>query len=648
MKKLLLLLAVVIAVLTSCNDDQLIDIDANSDNQILFSTTGMSTRATNIDNDNIGSADGANGFSVYGYTQDATDTYCIFDDEHIKDKGGWCYDNTQYWQSGNTYHFHAIAPYCSSTDERNWSFQVNSTDKSKGAIHFVNIKTDGTASGEQDLVYSYQTATGKSTGNSKVDFTFQHLLSRVKFRFAGVSGNENYGDIRVKDITITDAYSEGDIEIINDKSISSETIEDSPWTVSANDRTSLSFGGGASTFTTGQTDSKDKFLIPNVLDAVVYHVTITFEYNNNEIVKEVALPEITMVKGCSYIYVINVKSNADGLTIPDIEPIITIGEITNKWDVELFDYAMSDGSFVSHNVESLTAEQQAACVGIVYWLDPDRPKYYKESTETISKAKASRADDAKTTYASLKTDKVLAQDYPDCRYGLIVSLKNLVYEGSTSISWQGFLNDEKETGECEDVYLNYQAKSEIYSAEPYEPIEIFLPAATGDNTNVYILADYDATSRAQVIGGYNNTKVLKAYNFQAKYIVHPIVALSALSNVNNFSSWFIPAIKELTLLAGNDVQNVMQCFSNALGYEVAVGVDNSLAKLSTDYYDTCMGNQFCSSTEMNSPNRLDDSDSNYPSRQMTLILYKYNGGYLSILNVVAKNAPLSVRAVCAF
>jgi hypothetical protein len=70
--------------------------------------------------------------------------------------------------------------------------------------------------------------------------------------------------------------------------------------------------------------------------------------------------------------------------------------------------------------------------------------------------------------------------------------------------------------------------------------------------------------------------------------------------------------------------------------------------LSKDYYDTCMGNQFCSSTEMNSPDRLVDSDCNYPSRQMTLILYKYNGGYLSILNVVAKNAPLSVRAVCAF
>jgi hypothetical protein len=216
------------------------------------------------------------------------------------------------------------------------------------------------------------------------------------------------------------------------------------------------------------------------------------------------------------------------------------------------------------------------------------------------------------------------------------------------MSWQGPRNDEEETGLCEDVYLNYQAKSEIYSAEPYEPIEIFLSAPTKSG---YLLGDYDGTSRAQVICGYNNTKVLKAYNYQAKYIVHPIVALSALSNVDNFSSWYIPSIKELSLLAGNDVQNVLYCFDNALGYEVAVEVDKSLVKLSTDY-DTCMDNSFYSTTEVNDPKCLVDYVNTYPSRQIAMNIYNFRGEHnlneFTILNTVAKNLPLSVRAVCAF
>jgi hypothetical protein len=212
------------------------------------------------------------------------------------------------------------------------------------------------------------------------------------------------------------------------------------------------------------------------------------------------------------------------------------------------------------------------------------------------------------------------------------------------MSWQGKPNGEKETGECEDVYLNYQAKSEIYSVEPYEPIEVFLPSS--NDYSIYVLGDYDGTSRAQEISGYNNTKVLKAYNYQARYIVHPIIALSALSNVDNFSSWYIPSIKELTLLAGDDKQNIMACFKDKIGCNTAVGVVNSCAKLADKYYEPCMGDEYVviSSTELNSPGCVDAKGKTTASRQIALYISQYG----SFLNAVAKNAPLSVRAVCAF
>ena len=106
---------------------------------------------------------------------------------------GYATDKTQYWVEGNTYDFAAIAgATAATTDDNGMPATIEYTDN------------------QTDILYAYD-AYGvynkPQTGNvESVKFTFDHLLSLVKFTFTNAYAQNTGFDIKVTDVTINNPY----------------------------------------------------------------------------------------------------------------------------------------------------------------------------------------------------------------------------------------------------------------------------------------------------------------------------------------------------------------------------------------------------------------------------------------------------------
>lgn len=204
------------------------------------------------------------------------------------------------------------------------------------------------------------------------------------------------------------------------------------------------------------------------------------------------------------------------------------------------DYAMADGSFISKDA-TLTDEQQANVRGIVFWTTADK----NPATDAV-------------TPASLRDDKIMNADFPNCTHGLILAIKNM----GSQIRWQ----------EVKTSVADYQ-------------INVF----AADNKSDYksIASGRGATDPGNYILGYQNTKLLKAYNASLtsgdpRRIVAHVDGLDAFALRNpapaKTTGWFIPSIKELTLICGKDMDDVLNASSH-YGTETVQLMNEILGKL---------------------------------------------------------------------
>ena len=114
----------------------------------------------------------------------------------------WWYagDHVQYWIEGNTYNFAAVVNGTVATD-------------ATGMPETISYTADGVT----DLLYAEYTTTGQKTGNATVGFTFDHLLSKVKFTFKNTSAagsNDNY-TYKVTGLQITGTPASGEYTVAN-------------------------------------------------------------------------------------------------------------------------------------------------------------------------------------------------------------------------------------------------------------------------------------------------------------------------------------------------------------------------------------------------------------------------------------------------
>lgn len=173
MKRSLFMLGVAVAALSSCSNNEVLDIAES--NAIKFSNTfvGKPTRgvtAPELTTDNLK--------EMYVFASKGGDP--VFDANpklvyRIGETNEWGYDNLVRWEASKNYNFVAYAG-------KDLGGSVEDNDDKK-SLKFSGIVVNGDKDNQFDLLYSNTVEISTTTveGNSTIDFTFNHLLSMVQF-----------------------------------------------------------------------------------------------------------------------------------------------------------------------------------------------------------------------------------------------------------------------------------------------------------------------------------------------------------------------------------------------------------------------------------------------------------------------------------
>ncbi len=235
-----------------------------------------------------------------------------------------------------------------------------------------------------------------------------------------------------------------------------------------------------------------------------------------------------------------------------------VSEIQQSYTIEIGDYLLVDGNLLPKGT-LLTEAQKASVAAIIFWT----PK----ETDPVS--------EVRITPASLTDDKIMAKDFPACSHGLAVAVKKI-----PSKVWQN----------------TYEFVKDFQEGANFTPL---------DKADYVSVASSDAsTDNMNRILGYQNTKVIKAYNKwckatsdKADYVVQLVDALEGFTADNpapvTSTGWFVPSTKELHILCYKDVDNINQSW----GYDKVVTRDKVEPSIAAVGGDQLGSSWYWSSTE---------------------------------------------------
>lgn len=220
MKKIFIAI-VALAAATACSNDELVSVNQEA---IAFDNAFINNSVRSVADPSL-TASTLNDFAVFGFVEGAV----LFDGVRVAKVGSdnaianddltktaWKYEGTQYWIAGANYDFYAVAPF-----NGGWSVKTGTTPSNAGAtLSFT------TTDGNQDLLYApIVTREGANNDYSAVAFTFQHILSKVKFSFKN-GYNASAATIKVKNIEITNPYKTGEVALADAASWSNQAVEE--------------------------------------------------------------------------------------------------------------------------------------------------------------------------------------------------------------------------------------------------------------------------------------------------------------------------------------------------------------------------------------------------------------------------------------
>lgn len=141
-----------------------------------------------------------NDFAVYGhYVDGEQNTVDVFDGNRVywdDNTSSWIYDNKEEWEDNVTYTFGAVAPY-----EADPLFVFDYNTK--------KYNSDGAVTLNQNHIPDYMVATpverNSADSKSKISFTFNHILSKLTFKFVAEDINNETG---IASYTITKMHIE--------------------------------------------------------------------------------------------------------------------------------------------------------------------------------------------------------------------------------------------------------------------------------------------------------------------------------------------------------------------------------------------------------------------------------------------------------
>ena len=289
MKKLLLAVVAVVG-LTACFNEETVRVQDSTAINFQADWVDHATRADKATDPSI-TTNNITGFDVWGF-MDQPDGV-VFDREEVSGskETGFSYTNTQYWAAGHDYYFAAVAPAQSEnvTIDTTYANQLG-----LGVVNFTNV--DGT----EDLLYSaVGPIAAPALGEAKVvEFTFSHLLSKIKFTFKNGFSNKN-AYLDVKNIRINDVPANANVVLNKD------WWSANPWT-DYQGTTDLEFGDACDKISIGVSQESDfeRFTIPAPATQnyeVVFEVAL---YQGNRVAyegtKTVVVENVELQRGKAY------------------------------------------------------------------------------------------------------------------------------------------------------------------------------------------------------------------------------------------------------------------------------------------------------------------------------------------------------------
>ena len=311
MNRSLFMLGVAVAALSSCSNNEVLDVAESR--AIKFSNTfvGKPTRvvtAPELTTDNLKE------MYVFASNEDGA----VFDADpklvyRIGETNEWGYDNLVAWEASKNYNFVAYAG-----KDLGRSVTDNGDNTS---LKFDGIVVNGDKDNQFDLLYSNTKSitTTAADGNSKIDFTFEHLLSMVQFTLKsgfGATTKVKITNFKFYGVKTTGSY---------------DASKESPvWTFSsaANDDDNTDFkSDGEETAQYDKTTPTDVVnswvIIPqqNVASGKVEMVTFTVNVVDGESDTQIGtektfkakIPSITWEKGYRYNYIFTITPEQMGV-----------------------------------------------------------------------------------------------------------------------------------------------------------------------------------------------------------------------------------------------------------------------------------------------------------------------------------------------
>ena len=259
MKKLFVAILAVAAI-AACAKEEIVSLDNGE--TIQFGNAFVEN-ATRITDPTYGVVD-LESFNLYGTVTGTAGTINIYNGctvtgevgykvdangDVTEDPNVWTCPVNQYWIAGATYAFAAV---------------VDADEVTKDENNMPTALTYNTA-GQKDLLYAEATATGKASGNGKVNFSFNHLLSKAQFTVTSNTENGYY-------------YSVKNIKV-NNFETGTYTINGGTW--AGTTATDIAFGNieKITAATGGLNNATQMLLIPTTAD---FTVSFTVElWNDN-------------------------------------------------------------------------------------------------------------------------------------------------------------------------------------------------------------------------------------------------------------------------------------------------------------------------------------------------------------------------------
>ena len=335
MKKVIFALAAVVA-LAACSQEDVIVADKGA--AIGFDTfVGKATRVDDpsLTNDNL------KNFAVYGaVTND--DTALIFDNVEVAKtitnndlSSEWKYKGTQYWINGATYNFAAVAP---ASCGKNGAFRTSPSFET--ILEFTNDAVT-------DLLYAqHEPITGvkgngdaEGTANGMVDFTFRHVLSKIKFSFVN-QYNASGSTIVVRDIVLTNPHKTATATLNATSTTWDNLATDTDFTIA--------FGNAVSNTATAATavekiaqnaeleSFNQRFIIPVSPDTASYAYNVSFVvdlyYGNSRVETYTHTATVTFAPAAGTAYDIKTVINASNIDpAQSQEPIEFTVNVFDGW-----------------------------------------------------------------------------------------------------------------------------------------------------------------------------------------------------------------------------------------------------------------------------------------------------------------------------